>query len=111
MTGYASVQQSIPPAGDTNAPSSWRVGLEIRSVNSRFLDLSFKLPEDTRSCEPQLRTLVDNSLKRGKVEVRVLLNSEQASNIPVASPRLLQQLGSFQDTVTAWMPEAAPFSV
>ena len=111
MTGYASVQQSIPPTGDINASSLWRVGLEIRSVNSRFLDLSFKLPEDTRSCEPQLRSLVDNSLKRGKVEVRVLLNSEQASNIPVASPRLLQQLGSFQDTVKAWMPEAAPFSV
>ena len=111
MTGYASVQQSIPPAGDNNAPSPWRVGLEIRSVNSRFLDLSFKLPEDLRSCEPQLRSLVDNSLKRGKVEVRVLVNSEQASNVPVASPRLLQQLGGFQDAVQAWMPDAAPFSV
>ena len=111
MTGYASVQQSIPPAGDNHAPSSWRVGLEIRSVNSRFLDLSFKLPEDLRSCEPQLRTLVDNSLKRGKVEVRVLVNSEQASSVPTASPRLLQQLGSFQDAVQAWMPSAAPFSV
>ncbi len=111
MTGYASVQQSIPPAGGDNAPSLWRVGLEIRSVNSRFLDLSFKLPEDLRSCEPQLRSLVDNSLKRGKVEVRVLVVSEQASNIPVASARLLQQLGSFQDTVTAWMPSAQPFTV
>ena len=111
MTGYASVQQSIPPAGDAHASASWRAGLEIRSVNSRFLDLSFKLPEDTRSCEPLLRALVDNSLKRGKVEVRVLLSSEQASNIPVASPRLLQQLGSFQDTVQAWMPTAEPFSV
>ncbi|PWB16071.1 MULTISPECIES: YicC/YloC family endoribonuclease [unclassified Comamonas] len=111
MTGYASVQQSIPPDGDNNAPSLWRVGLEIRSVNSRFLDLSFKLPEDLRSCEPQLRSLVDNSLKRGKVEVRVLINSEQASSVPVASPRLLQQLGSFQDTVKAWMPTAQPFTV
>ena len=111
MTGYASVQQSVPPTEDNLAPSTWRIGLEIRSVNSRFLDLSFKLPEDIRSCEPQLRTLVDNSLKRGKVEVRVLLNSEQASSIPSASPRLLQQLGSFQDTVKAWLPTAAPFSV
>ena len=111
MTGYASVQQSIPPTGDNDAPAPWRVGLEIRSVNSRFLDLSFKLPEDLRSCEPQLRSLVDNSLKRGKVEVRVLVNSEQASQVPVASPRLLQQLNGFQDAVKSWLPHAQPFSV
>ena len=111
MTGYASVQQSIPPAGDSNAPSLWRVGLEIRSVNSRFLDLTFKLPEDLRSSEPNLRSLVDNSLKRGKVEVRVVLNGEQGSNIGAASPRLLQQLNSFQDTVRAWMPDVRPFSM
>jgi uncharacterized protein YicC (UPF0701 family) len=47
MTGYASVQHS-PQAADgespANAAHTARLGLEIRSVNSRFLDLSFRLP-------------------------------------------------------------------
>ena len=47
MTGYASTQQSAataPAEHDTSARSARRLGLEIRSVNSRFLDLSFRLP-------------------------------------------------------------------
>ncbi|OYU43064.1 MAG: hypothetical protein CFE44_20430, partial [Burkholderiales bacterium PBB4] len=45
MTGYASAQHSTAssnPETDAKAPAG-RLGLEIRSVNSRFLDLSFKL--------------------------------------------------------------------
>jgi len=48
MTGYASVQKTLQQAEDDNAASPHqhtRLGLEIRSVNSRFLDLGFRLPE------------------------------------------------------------------
>ena len=47
MTGYASVQHSpLPTEGEAPASTgpTARLGLEIRSVNSRFLDLSFRLP-------------------------------------------------------------------
>jgi uncharacterized protein (TIGR00255 family) len=47
-----------------------RLGLEIRSVNSRFLDLTFRLPDELRPFEPALRELLTAKLKRGKVEVR-----------------------------------------
>ena len=74
MTGYASVQHS-PQATDAEAPihsgPTARLGLEIRSVNSRFLDLSFRLPEDLRHLEPGLRELITRQIKRGKVEVHV----------------------------------------
>jgi len=45
MTGYASVQRSAG-ADAATAPAKARLGLEIRAVNSRFLDLVFRLPED-----------------------------------------------------------------
>ncbi|GAB2469210.1 YicC family protein [Comamonas humi] len=110
MTGYATAQQSIAAAAAESPPSTRRLGLEIRSVNSRFLDLTFKLPEELRGSEPVLRTLLDNSLKRGKVEVRAMVYSDQQTSVPVASPNTLRQLCSFQDAVRAWLPDATPFS-
>ncbi|NLC37035.1 MAG: YicC family protein [Alcaligenaceae bacterium] len=44
--------------------------IEIRSVNSRFLDLNFRLPEDLRMVEPPLRDLLSREISRGKVEIR-----------------------------------------
>ena len=67
MTGYATAQAEGSAPGERPAP---RLGLEIRSVNSRFLDLSFRLSEDLRQHEPALRELLQTRLKRGKVEVR-----------------------------------------
>ncbi|MEX1168249.1 MAG: YicC/YloC family endoribonuclease, partial [Hydrogenophaga sp.] len=73
MTGYASAQSGGPEgasAGEFTRDTQPSLGLEIRSVNSRFLDLTFKLPDDLRGTEPALRDLLISRLKRGKVEVR-----------------------------------------
>ncbi len=118
MTAYASAQQELA-AGGTNSPSNTsatpikalQLGLEIRSVNSRFLDLTFKLPEDLRTFEPALRELITSQLKRGKVEVRGSIERAHASDIPEPSVKQLQRLSSIQDSVTAWLPKAAPLSV
>lgn len=114
MTGYASAQSgtSSPSAlAEPASPPTRRLGLEIRSVNSRFLDLSFRLPDELRSLEPALRTLVTQKIKRGKVEVRASLDHGDTGGLPELSPRILQRLGSLQDTVQAWLPKAAPLSV
>lgn len=111
MTGYASVQQAAPSA-DSEAPRpARRLGLEIRSVNSRFLDLAFRLPDELRATEPALRALLTAQLKRGKVEVRAVLEQDSASDLPHPSPLLLQRLNAVQDQVRAWLPEARPLSV
>lgn len=111
MTGYASVQQAAPSA-DSEAPRpARRLGLEIRSVNSRFLDLAFRLPDELRATEPALRTLLTAQLKRGKVEVRAVLEQDSTSALPQPSPLLLQRLNTVQDQVRAWLPEARPLSV
>jgi len=114
MTGYASAQQTTPPepgAAEPKPSNAAQLGLEIRSVNSRFLDLSFRLPEDLRQWEPALRELLGARLKRGKVEVRVSVEAHGASSIGEPSPKLLQRLNALQDKVKVWLPDAGVLSV
>jgi uncharacterized protein (TIGR00255 family) len=111
MTGYASAQQGTAHEGAETAVTAQRLGLEIRAVNSRFLDLALRLPDELRTLEPILRALLTARLKRGKVELRASLDSTSAAALPQPSAQLLQRLGSLQDTVRAWLPQAAPLSV
>ena len=114
MTGYASAQHGGSATGaetDARAPQPRRLGLEIRSVNSRFLDLSFRLPDELRALEPALRSLLTARLKRGKVEVRAALDGDDGNTLQDPPARLLQRLNSLQDSVRAWLPNAAPLSV
>src|SRR5690606_32832304 len=45
--------------------------IEFRSVNSRYLDVNFRLPEDLRMAEGPIRELLGQHVRRGKVEVRL----------------------------------------
>lgn len=111
MTGYASVQHSLPPADEQSTLPPVRLGLEIRAVNSRFLDLSFRLPEELRQLEPGLRELITRQIRRGKVEVRASFEAGDTSGVGAPSPQTLQRLATLQDKVQDWLPEARPLSV
>jgi uncharacterized protein (TIGR00255 family) len=114
MTGYASAQQSAPQTGagqEAKGMAAGRIGLEIRSVNSRFLDLSFRLSEELRQHEPVLRELITGKLKRGKVEVRAALESGAGDTLKEPTTRLLQRLNALQDNVRSWLPDARALSV
>ena len=109
MTGYASAQSNV--GADTPAAQGLRLGLEIRSVNSRYLDLSFRLPEELRQLEPALRELVGKSIKRGKVEVRVNLDSATDATLSAPDTPLLKNLLNLQNQVHMWLPDAPLLSV
>ncbi len=115
MTGYASVQSAALPAGtDPHSASPGaapNLGLEIRSVNSRFLDLSFKFPEELRAHEAALRELLNAQLKRGKVELRASIERAHNESLAEPSTRLLQRLGQLQDNVRTWLPDAQALRV
>ncbi|MDO9147170.1 MAG: DUF1732 domain-containing protein [Hydrogenophaga sp.] len=114
MTGYATAHTSGPSATNAGEPareSKPGLGIEIRSVNSRFLDLTFKLPDDLRASEPAIRELLTSVLKRGKVEVRAWVEGRTDAGPRTPSPQELQKLLGLQDTVRAWLPTAAPLSV
>lgn len=66
MTGYAQLKQQTV-AGEIDG--------EVKSVNSRYLEISFKLPRIFSSYEYALRDLVKNYISRGKVMIAINLTS------------------------------------
>ncbi len=114
MTGYATAQQGGPAASPGTEPArdlQPALGVEIRSVNSRFLDLTFKLPDDLRGTEPALRELMGARLKRGKVELRAWIEGRGDAGPRAPSAAELHKLVGLQDNIQAWCPKAAPLSV
>jgi uncharacterized protein (TIGR00255 family) len=106
MTGYASIQLSSPNPADP----SGQISLELRSVNSRFLDIVMRLPDELRAQEPSLREGLSKRIRRGKIEVRVM--STNALDGALAAPDVLrlQQLAVWQSLVQQQLPSAAPLS-
>jgi uncharacterized protein (TIGR00255 family) len=103
MTGYAAA--SAPTARGM-------LSLELRSVNSRFLDLQLRVPEELRALEPALRELLAARLARGKVECRLLLGGAEA--LPIGShvnAQALARLRELSEQVLRELPHAAPLRV
>lgn len=67
MTGYGK---------GTAADDNFSIEVEVKSVNSRYLDVSLKLPSSLQSKEYELREFVKSKLKRGKVNIFVQLKSK-----------------------------------
>ncbi|TDP88409.1 uncharacterized protein (TIGR00255 family) [Aquabacterium commune] len=122
MTGFASAVASAPDhvgenTDDDGASSASRrhasgaVGAELRSVNSRFLDLSFKLADEFRALEPALRDLLTASFKRGKIELRMQPQRAADAGWPQPQPEQLHTLARLEGTVQNWLPKAGPLSV
>ncbi len=74
MTGFASATRELARTG---------LNIDLRSVNHRYLDLQFRIPDDLRPLEPGLRELLTAKLQRGKVECRIGVNP-----LPHAQPSL-----------------------
>ena len=70
MTAFARVQQS-----EKTGTLTW----EVRSVNSRYLDINCRLPEDFRAQEGRVRECINKRLQRGKVECGLRFMPEQVT--------------------------------
>lgn len=104
MTGYASATRELTAAAGTGGVS---VSVELRTVNSRFLDLNFRMPEDVRACEPTLREMLMNKLSRGKVDIRVnLQRGEQSTSAGSLNRDALEQLAMLERAVLESFPDA-----
>jgi uncharacterized protein (TIGR00255 family) len=116
MTGFALVSAGPAPengaANDSSARSASSLSMEIRSVNSRFLDIAFRLPDELRTAEPALRDLLTTALRRGKVELRASLGRGGGdTGLPEPTPEVLHQLARIESTVLGWNRQAQPLSV
>jgi len=70
---------------------------ELRTVNHRYLEVSFRLPETLRDLELPLRELVRARLKRGKVDCTLkLATSGPVAHLEINRPVLLQLLATLE---------------
>ena len=121
MTGYAnatadgvsgalSTAANDTIAGRFNASAN-SVNAELRSVNSRFLDIAFRLPDEFRALEPALRELLGSRFKRGKIELRLNPQVRSDAAWPQAQPEQLDRLSRLESIVQGWLPSAQGLSV
>ena len=86
--------------------------LELRSVNSRYLDLGFRIVDDLRAAEPAIRERISARLGRGKVECRLNLQAGHAAPRSMAlNAALLDQLAEAQNSLRSRFVDASPLSV
>ena len=71
MTGYAN--------GSFKLDSSVSLSVEIRALNNRYLDLNIRLDDDLKYLEAKIKSILSNTIKRGKVECRITKSLNQQS--------------------------------
>ena len=103
MTGYAAITRET--AGGT-------LTIELKSVNSRFLDLQFRMNDDLRAVEPMLREAIMTKVVRGKVECRVSFGRKSAEGANQSlNLQVLDAVADLQQQIRYRFTDAAPLSV
>ena len=103
MTGYAARTLDLECGA---------LQIELKSVNSRYLDIQFRVCEELRVAEPALREMFGARLARGKLECRMGFSASSArAQATALNADLLQRLKAFEAQVRGELPDAQPLSV
>jgi uncharacterized protein (TIGR00255 family) len=103
MTGYAAVTREL---------AAGTLALELKSVNSRFLDVQFRVAEELRSAEPQLRELAMASVARGKIDCRLAFTASPLARGEAAlNTEVLSRLARLSQLVRSAVPDVQPLRV
>ncbi|MDH3439153.1 MAG: hypothetical protein OEM63_00265, partial [Gammaproteobacteria bacterium] len=98
MTGFARETAETPFGTMT---------CEMRTVNHRYLDVQFRLPEELRSKELDLRNRIGESLKRGKVECSIYLKRGSGGSQELnVNNELVQQIAARATEISKLLPES-----
>ena len=114
MTGFGNASATAASAASSEgaaATDSAAVTVELRSVNSRFLDISFRMPDELRQHEGALRDLITAGCRRGKVDVRVSAAKSSGDDWPQPTADQLDRLSRLEASVTSRMDKAQPLTV
>lgn len=100
MTGFA--------REDTETPFG-TLTCELRTVNHRYLDVHFRLPEELRGKEIELRQRIGSKLKRGKVDcsLHIRRSGAGAANIEI-NKDLVRQIGARIEEISTLLPATQP---
>lgn len=97
MTGYGQAVASTEEGS---------VRVEIKSLNSKFMDLSLRMPQDFAEKELEVRTVIQDRMERGKISVAVTYDRPIADQVPLRYNESLfvahyQELKKLADRVMA----------
>ena len=98
MTGFA--RASVTTDGLT-------VTVECRSVNNRYLDLHFRMPDTLREFEPQMRAQISQAFSRGKLELSVQYQQNKATSEAAVDTDRLHTLQAALTQISTHFPDAA----
>ncbi len=81
MTGFGAANAETPIG---------QLSVEVRSVNNRFLDISIRMPREFNSCEMNLRSLIKQTISRGKIDIAIKwrINPELAPQLEINTDAL-----------------------
>ncbi|MDF1793443.1 MAG: YicC family protein [Thalassobaculaceae bacterium] len=101
MTGFARTDGGAASTPEDGAPTAWSWSWEIRSVNSKGLDLRMRLPSVAESWEPAVRERVSAALNRGSVTVNWSLEKADRATTPelVVNEAFLETVLGLQQTL------------
>jgi uncharacterized protein (TIGR00255 family) len=102
MTGYAAVTDESPVGG---------LSLDLRSVNHRYLDIQFRMPEELRLLESDLRERIAARVSRGKVECRISFTVPPTLAAMRLDEILLSRLAELDEKVRVAVPDAQSMRV
>jgi len=103
MTGFAALAAESPRG---------RLSLELRSVNSRFLDLQFRIADELRAFEPLLRERIAGRVARGKVDCRLSFAEASLAQAPARlNEEALARLKALAQSAARAFPEAPPLGI
>ena len=103
MTGYASLEHHT---------TAGILLIESRSVNHRYLELQLKIDDNLRLFEAVAREVIQASLGRGKVEVRLnMMRDSNTSSTPQLNHVVLQQIAEHTKTAAPYFAHTAPVNL
>ncbi len=99
MTAFARLEEAAPFG---------TLQIEIRSVNQRYLEPHFRLPDSLRDLEPVLREALRSRLARGKVECSVRFESAETAQAPTLNAQRLKEIADALAAIQQQVPSAVP---
>lgn len=89
MTGYGRAEETV---------NGCTITVELRSVNNRYLDCNIRIPRLYLFAEDSIKSRVQNTISRGKVDVFVTLDGAGAEEVrvvgePASGPAICQRAG------------------
>lgn len=86
------------------------LAIDVKSVNSRYQEISIRLPEELRFMEGDIRTVLSKSVTRGKIECRMQWMGEAVIE-QTLNQEAMKNLYSLQAKVMSAHPDVKPLTV